>query len=286
MRDRSLFPKVRDDADRTVILSNLLECPMIPSLYTFIENLKYLEPCVKILRRLLPKKDPRSVRQALFASYFQSSELCVEYAIHDTRPHPSISAERDREIGYQQLWLYALRNFPAMTEATPKKDSSESPQLRGADPLTWQRFGALAVSLGFRTEAAEELAAQDGEDGLAAQLVSRAELAGAAAQEATKQIANILRNAQRRPSDSSRPFAGDVWLPHERRCGRPCDEDHGLDRRSLFLPMMYAQPDQPSENVSTLYCKSEMFRGFLGIQNVSRGDVDSPLRWYANMPSL
>ena len=225
MDDKSLFPSVRDDADRRIILSNLLECRMIPSLYTFIENLKYFEPCVEILRSLLSSEDTRSVRQALFASYFRPTEICVEYAMHDTRPHPSSSAERDRGIGYQQLWLYALRNFPAMTEATPKKDSSESQQLRGADPLTRQRFGALAVSLGFRTEAAEEFAAQDGEYGLAAQLVNRAEFGGAAAQEATQQIADILRNAQRRPIDSSgEAFAGEQWLPRERRRGRPFDE--------------------------------------------------------------
>jgi hypothetical protein len=270
MDDQSLFPSVRDDADRRIILSNLLECRMIPSLYTFIETLKYFEPCVQILRSLVPSEDTRSVRQALFASYFRPNEICIEYAMHDTRPHPSSSVERDREIGYQQLWLYALRNFPAMTEATPKKDSSESQQLIGADPLTRQRFGALAVSLGFRTEAAEELAAQDGEYGLAAQLVNRAEFGGVAAQEATQQIADILRNAQRRPIDSSGvAFAGEQWLPRERRCGRPFDEDHDLDRRSLFLPVIYAKPDGPIENVSTLYCKSQMICGFLGIQNVS-----------------
>jgi hypothetical protein len=72
-----------------------------------------------------------------------------------------------------------------MTEATPKKDSSETQQLRGTDPLTQQRFGALAVSLGFRSEAAEKFAAQDGEYGLAVQMVNRADVGSAAAQEAT-----------------------------------------------------------------------------------------------------
>jgi hypothetical protein len=270
MDEKSIFPSVGNDDDRRIILSNLLKCRMIPSLYTFIETLKYFEPCVQILRSLLPSKETRSVRQGLCASYFRPNEICVEYATHDTRPHPSSSFERDREIGYQQLWLYALRNFTAMTEATPKKDSSETQQLRGTDPLTQQRFGALAVSLGFRSEAAEKFAAQDGEYGLAVQMVNRADVGSAAAQEATQQIADILRNAQRHPIDSSgEATAGEHWLPRERRCGRPFNEDHDLDRRSLFLPVIYAKLDEPSENVSTLYCKSQMIRGFLGIQNVS-----------------
>ena len=270
MDEKSLFPSVRNDDDRRIILSNLLKCRMIPSLYIFIETLKYFDPCVEILRSLLPPEDTRSVRQALFASYFRPNEICVEYAMHDTRPHPSSSFERDREIGYQQLWLYALRNFTAMTEAMPKKDSSESQQLRGADPLTQQRFGALAVSLGFRSEAAEKLAAQDGEYGLAAQMINRVELEGVTAQEATQQVADILRNAPRCPvQSSSMAFEGAQWLPREHRCGRPFDQDHDLDRRSLFLPVIYAKPDRPSENVSTLYCKSQMIHGFLGVQNVS-----------------
>ena len=157
-----------------------------------------------------------------------------------------------------------------MTEVTPKKDSSESQQLIGADPLTRQKFGALAISLGFRTETAEALAALNGEYDLAAQLVNRADFGGVAAQEATQQIADILQNAQRHPIDPSGvAFAREQWLPRERRCGRPFDLDHNLDRSSLFLPAIYAKPEGPSENVSTFFCKSQMIRGFLGIQNVS-----------------
>lgn len=270
MNEKSLFPNVQNDGDRRIILGNLLKCRMIPSLYTFIETLKYFDPCVEILRSLLPPEDTRSVRQALFALYFRPNEICVEYAMHDKRPHRSDSFERDREIGYQQLWLYALRNFTAMTEATPKKDSSESQQLRGADPLTQQRFGALAVSLGFRSEAAEKLAAQDGEYGLAARMIDRVELEGVTAQEATEQVADILRNAPRCPlKPSSMAFEGEQWLPREHRCGRPFDQDHDLDRRNLFLPVIYAKRDRLSANVSTLYCKSQMIQGFLGVQNVS-----------------
>ena len=273
MDDRSLFPHVRNDADRRVIRSNLLRCRTIPSLNTFVENLKSLEPCAEIMRKLFPPKQNPSVRHALWASYTQPMQLYVEYAMNDIRPHPSTSAEIDFEIGYQQLWLYALRNFPAMTRATPRQSGlesqSETQYSRGKDPRILQKFGALAVSLGCRTEEAESLAAQDGEHELAAQVVNRAEISEVAAGEATQRIATILRHAQQPSSESStegKPtrtlFAGEEWLPSERRCGKPFDEDHDLDRGSLFLPTMYMTPNQPSEYVSTLYCKWEMFRGF------------------------
>ena len=266
MDDHSCFSRVCDNGDRMVIHRNLLECRMIPSLYTFMENLKYLEPCVKILRSLLLPKDKRSVRKALFASYVRPTELQVEYGVHDSRPHPLSSVARDREIEYPELWLYALRN-----SVLPKQDASENSQLRGPDLLTLQRLGSLAVSRGFRTEAAEGLAAQDEEESLAAQLVNRAELDSAAAQNAIQKITQVLRNAQRRRSEPSRTtFRGEGWLPRERRCGRPFQEAHNLDRPGLFVPMMYAKLEHPSENISTLYCKREMFRGFLGAQNESQ----------------
>ena len=285
MDDLSLFPQIRDDADRMVIHSNLLECRVIPSLYTFIQNLKTLEPCAQILRKLFPLKHEPSVYQALWASYSQPPKLYVEYAVDDIRPHPSSSVECDFEIGYQQLWLYALRNFPAMTRATPRQGGSEGQSgtkyPRGSDPRVWQKFGTLAVSLGFRTEEAECLAAQDGEHELAAQLVNRAEIGDDAAREVTQQIATILRHAAQQSGEfaaaseaAHKMFAGEEWLPSERRCGKPFEEDHDLDRGSLFLPMMYVTPDRPSENVSTFYCKWEMFRAFFGLHKV-RSDTRS-----------
>lgn len=285
MDDHSLFPYIRNDADRRVIRSNLLECRMIHSLYTLIENLKFLEPCAQILRKLFPPKHKPSVYQALWASYTQPTKLYVEYAMNDTRPHPSSSAECDFEIGYQQLWLYALRNFPAMTRATLRQGGpegqSETRYSRGNDPRVWQTFGALDVSLGFRTEDAECLAAQDGEHELAIQLVNRGEIGDVAAREAIQRIATILRRAQQQSSESAAAselphaiFAGEQWLSSERRCGKPFDEDHDLDRGRLFLPMLYLTPDRPSENVSTFYCKWEMFRGLFGLHKV-RSDTRS-----------
>jgi hypothetical protein len=218
----------------------------------------------------------------------------VEYAVGDIRPHPSSSAERDFEIAYQQVWLFTLRNSPAMMPDTLRKSRSEGPSgsqyFRGDDPRVKQRLGALAVSVGFQTEEAKDLAAQDGEYRLAAQLVNRADIGDTIAEEATQRIANILRSAQQQPSESAAlgglahsTFAGEKWLPAERRCGKPFDDDHELDRHSLFLPMMHVMPDQPSENVSTFYCKWEMFRAFFGLPKV--GSNTRFLRWKPNMLS-
>jgi hypothetical protein len=146
------------------------------------------------------------------------------------------------------------------------------------------------VSVGIHTKEAEDLAAQDAEHRLAAQLVKRTEIGDAVAGDVTQRIATILRSAQQQSSESAAlgdsslaTFAGEEWLPLKRRCGKPFDDDHELDRHSLFLPMMHVMPDQPSENVSTFYCKWEMFRAFFGLPKV--GSNTRFLRWKPNMLS-
>lgn len=55
----------------------------------------------------------------------------------------------------------------------PRTDFAYFPRYCGNDLIVAQKLGGLAISLGFMTDAAENLAAQDGAEGLAAQMVDR-----------------------------------------------------------------------------------------------------------------
>lgn len=62
MSTKKFFSKVNSEGDRAAILARLLSVQnMIPSLYTFFKNLKYLEPCAEVLRGLLPPGTRKSV---------------------------------------------------------------------------------------------------------------------------------------------------------------------------------------------------------------------------------
>lgn len=273
MHDRSIFARIVSQSDQDIILRNLLSFEgMIPSLYTFFEGLKYLEPCAKILRSLLPPRSKRSIFQSFSASYFRPTQLRIEYAHNDTRSHPSDTYDQDRALGYHQLWLRALRDFPSMTDVAPRKETDqEKPLVSEPNPILWQNFASLAMSQGFRTAAAEELSARDGIHQLAEQVLKRANFEPTRLAVATRGIVDILKSltASATPSDAVPAFSGEECVPKERRCGRPFADDHHYDREFLFLPYIHQSIQCQGSEITTFYCKWEMLRTFLGIHNVS-----------------
>jgi len=67
MHTHVLFPMIIEPEVRSRILSNIqtTDC-IIPSLYTFFEDTKWLEPCAKTLRNLLPTNCRLSTHESMF----------------------------------------------------------------------------------------------------------------------------------------------------------------------------------------------------------------------------
>lgn len=173
MEEKTVFSKIESSRDE--LREKILQIPhMIPSLLTFFESLKYLEPCAKVMRNLLPIKPKRSIRASLWGSYFQPSLTPVEYAEHDRRQHLMQSLEMARAAGHLQLWLFALRNFPEMTNIAPRKQANtEKPAVAEPNPVIWKAFAVLAKEVGFKTPAIEDLLQSNALRQAAAQLVAQ-----------------------------------------------------------------------------------------------------------------
>ena len=271
MQSGAIFPRILDSDHRTCILQNILSVAhMIPSLYTFFENLKYLEPCAKIMRALLPPKQINSIKLGLAGFYVRPEPMKVQYGNKDTRSHGSGLNDVDEAMAYHQLWLYAMRNFPEMTNDTPRKEIDASrPVAKTPNPALWQEFGALAITVGFCTKAAEDLAAQDGKSLLASQVVEDCGLSGDEKVAAVLKIVEILKSAKRSEATSmSRVLTGTEWLPKERRCGRPFQCDHSEDGVALYLPVIYSEPNEDGDNITSLFWKRDMFQTFFSIDMV------------------
>ena len=259
-----IFSKVT--VDREILLQNILDIPyMIPSLFTFFENLKYLEPCEKIMRSLLPPKSRKSIRTVLFGSYYRPDQLAVEYAEGDIREHPAMSLESDRICGYQQLWLFALREAAEMGDMTPRKDNlEEKPIATEPNPLVWQAFGDLSERLGFKTAATAALKAKDGYRQLIIQLLNKSDRE--LNQKTIDTICKALKHCRKATtrSDDGCWFSSKT-ISQERRCGRPFNSDHQTDRTSLFLPKLSAYSLETGDEITTLFRKRDMFVSFLGV---------------------
>lgn len=70
-----LFLMITDLSARSAILSRLLECScMIPSLFTFFEDTKWLEPIAKVIRGLLPDGLKNSIRRSFIQTSIGSNQ--------------------------------------------------------------------------------------------------------------------------------------------------------------------------------------------------------------------
>lgn len=286
MSTNKLFGRVNNERDRATILAKLLSVPsMIPSLFTFFEDLKYLEPCAKVLKALLPPRTRKSITRGLMGSYFQQDRTLVEHASKDMRSHSAVASEKACVLACQQLWLFALRNFPLMTNFTTRKEiDKDKPAAVEPSPCAWQDLAELASSLGFKTPLIDDLRSKDTIKLVVAQLFERfTSPQSVGDSEAADRIAAILGSLKWRKEPDAQPdYTGNDCLPALKRCGRPFEDDHIADRACLYLPHMYREPPRGA-NITTFYRKWNMFRVFMDIKDVSRTveitvDITNPVR--------
>ncbi|OQN95174.1 hypothetical protein B0A48_18792 [Cryoendolithus antarcticus] len=272
--DKHFFPGISRDIVRNSELPNIKGvATAIPSLFTFFEDIKYLEPCARIMRLLLPgsttnARNGLSIQLGLMRHHFPTTDavISVEYAQGDMRNQHA--AECDKfTLQYQQLWLFAIRNFTRMTNTTARKErKKDRPMAIEPSPIVWREFCHLAWLCDFRTEELEQLRKHDREGEVVRQLFQQHGYRTEVHATAMQQVADLIRSlGQRRGLLVEPNFACERDLALAQRCGRPYEDDHRLDSPCMFLPQIYAAPQLQSVYVSSFFRKWAMARMFLGI---------------------
>jgi hypothetical protein len=248
MQSDTIFSTIRNGEIRGLILRRILvQERLIPSLRTFFEDQKYLEPCSAILKSLLTDDEKRPLWRAFKANYWPTGEIHVQFsegtsACATLRVHPETDKDIGMKLGYLQLWLFCMRHFPELTDTKPRIESRRKKKvIREYNVTRLQQLGSLAVKLGFKTQ--KTLA-------LAFEVANWTEEVSTRMMEPRSSISHVLQFA-----------SGSHW-PTERRCGRPFDSDHDNDQKSLFPFMLYSKIVQ-GESITPLYVKRNVFEAFL-----------------------
>lgn len=275
MDDKALFPLVTEQRKRDLIRRNICDISgLIPSLHTFFESLKYLEPCCKILRDIIPPKSKRTIRQELFGNFYRQPELWIEHDESDRRFQSPISLEVDRKLGYWQLWLYTMRHFPELTSSTPRKELKKSkPQPKQPSPAFEQRFAELAFQTGFQTPMVKERHKHEAEADLALRFVTECGGSAAVCKDELRAMVSLARTILTKASRPGRVESptdnGTVVVPKDRRIGRPFESTYIHDKKFLFLPCLRPAPSEtevePPSNITTFFATKDMFFNFFGI---------------------
>ncbi|KAF2439150.1 hypothetical protein P171DRAFT_490584 [Karstenula rhodostoma CBS 690.94] len=248
---------------------------IIPSLRTFFENMKYLEPCSQILKRLLDNSEKRSLEVSFRARYFPRDYVvtqCSEKSLAKTFTTlpPPLRVSWGRKIGYVQLWFFCLRNFPEMTDLKPKLDSRGQKIQRKQNKALWHRLATLAWRLGFDTEEIRRLKNEQPERAQAQEFLKSVRPCyedTATFDSCVDSIASVLRTIEQ---DTVTMGTGDLTglcrYPLNKRCGRPHYDDHERDKGHLFLPLMWHELTQEREkaDVTSLFVKQDFVQTFFG----------------------
>lgn len=139
--NKDIFVDIPTDSQRTVLEERVMGIEtIIPSMTTFLENTKYLEPAAILLRQLLPTK-------------FKGSIMEQMQRIH-TGGESGV-ASNDFPAAYRRLWLIALRLFPYLTPFKPLKDRRNRKKEFCGDYLGF--FVRSAAESGFKSIKIAEL---------------------------------------------------------------------------------------------------------------------------------
>ncbi|KAH7108733.1 hypothetical protein B0J11DRAFT_390979, partial [Dendryphion nanum] len=135
---------------------------LIPSLFTFFEDVKYLNACADCLKRLVKVSRKETVSMALDHKFTDVNQISGQYIVEIgeslfiTRP----GGTGDRiNWGKRQLWLYAMRHYRDMPPDSKKKEKDLLAKVEcyGADETVLYEFAALADRLGFASREIDHL---------------------------------------------------------------------------------------------------------------------------------
>ena len=264
-RPHDIFPLVTGSAARRALLERLKqEKRIIPSLRAFFENLKYLEPCAVAMKRLAGINTVRSRRSR------KKRRKTIKRAFRE-RWSAVASASNDFESAYVKLWLFAMQNFPQLTNFSPRKEADlPKPKQGSCVPSVWCDFGKLAWDLGFRTDEIARTQSSRPDCEVAAESLIRAGLgSGPVNSEYADQIVNIFELARQtrgthttnltQPMNSRRQE-----VSRKRRCGRPFEADYAQVQLELSAADLRSVSEIEGD-ISVLFVQQEFVRNFFDV---------------------
>lgn len=279
--DKEIFTLIKDQNVRQSLLTNLCSLPcMIPTLGTFFETLKYLEPCCEALKQLIGPKDKwrGTIRASLMSYYFAPEKVMVQTSeCYEAEYIKEITPGNAAQLAYMELWAFCARSFDSLTSFTPKKEAGESkPSIKGPNPVMLQYLARFALARGFRTKQALKLASHDARTPLALEYLHKANPMPTVFDD--EQIKCVISTGMR-PRDyaPSRPKESS-YLNRERRCGRPFQRDYMNDKASLFLPNIYGNSSH--SEVTLDFVRRNLFKELFGSFELQVSNVSLVLKGY------
>lgn len=273
-----IFPTIQDSYQRNDIWHNILSVDsIIPSIFTFLEDTKYLEVCAKILKRLLPDPLRGTLHQRFYQLHNGKKVFKAQLAEQRFQDNVENSSEVAHWKAYRQLWLYAMRHFPEMIGHTLRTEISKPKiKLPGLEYGWWYGITELAKINGYQSIQERFSSEADADMQMTKNFLHRVrpssvfQIHSVDFDRTLRQIVNLLQEGYNPGMpDGQSGKSGLSSLDTNHRCGIPFSSNFDADKSGLFLHEIYH--NRSTDNVVTsLLVKTTMFKNFFGHIDFSR----------------
>lgn len=245
---------------------------IIPSLHTFFHDMWYLEACANCMKRLVkPCQRYPSVKSA-FLGVFRldpnNGHCLIQTSETNFRHQPGSQTNR-AELGYRQLWLYAMRHYPQIPREQSCDDLVAKPGQEKADEMVLHDMAVLAQRLGFDSPNIQNLIQQSPDRQMARDILLKARKPDRYQypEEIFESLVTRICDCFSEAVSLDHPTSPEPAMAREaklKRYGLPHRNAQRQDSRQLFLDELHASNVPINTKVTTLFVRRCFYFAFFG----------------------
>ena len=245
---------------------------VIPSLYTFFEDMKFLKnaaDCIKRLMHLSPRDTVTNRLENMFTGVNQRPDQCIIQISGTAYGIVPGNAGNRLDLGCRQLWLATFREYLDVPPEPQKNKRLLAKPRKKVDETVLFDIASFASRLGFESEEIRRILRQSPD-----REVARGTLLTARKpdrfrynnlERAIEQMVEIFDTAL--PVHAAREVGtAEIreCFGQPARCGIPHDLDHDRDKRSLFLPTLHGSLESDQTRITSLFVRRSVYFAFFG----------------------
>jgi hypothetical protein len=243
---------------------------IIPSLYTFFQDIYYLESCANCMKRLVTPQP--TIRMAMRKAFSPADSTEVECLIQTSETRfrrLSISDAHRVELGYRQIWLYTMRHYRKMDKEPKNEDRVVKPGEK-ADPAILYDMAALAQKLGFKSPQIDQLIQLCPDRQIALEALLKARKSDRyrynddILESIVDRVADCFDFAIPLEDQAPRKDIDHRETKASSRCGLPQARAQRQDRDLLFIDQVHSNDFGTAQKVSTSFVRRCFYFNFFG----------------------
>ncbi|KAF5857601.1 hypothetical protein ETB97_005530 [Aspergillus alliaceus] len=246
---------------------------LIPSLYTFFEDFKYLESCAHCIKRLFGPPE-RSIYTTMREMFIGSLDMKDDYLVQTSESafrRMRAGSLEQFDLGYRQVWLYTMRHYPWMPP-DPKSSNSllAKPTHAKADERAVYEMARLAYRLGFKSLEIERLLdrSPDRQIARAALLQARKPTVfrydDRIFESLIDQIIGCFSTAIPCAEETACELLSSSSVDNRTRCGLPRMRTHKQDSSLLFVDHLHSEKLKLSGTINSYFVRRCVYFAFFG----------------------